>query len=77
VRDSEGVKIEDSSGNLMSNSFSSLLRNFEVPRLEIVEEITTLQVLHHDINVIRIFKNIIKPYNIWVLAYLQHLNFSL
>jgi hypothetical protein len=60
----------------MGNRFRSLFRNFEVLGLEIVEEIATLQVLHYYIDVIRVFKNIIKSDNIWMLAYLQDLNFS-
>jgi len=41
---------------------------------KIVKEIASLKIFHYNINVVRIFKHIMEPYDIWMLAYLQHLN---
>jgi len=76
VGNSKRVQIEDGRGDLMSNCFSSLLRNFEVLGLKIVEEIATFQVLHYYVDVIRVLKNIIKSDYIWMLAYFQDFYFS-
>ena len=61
----------------MCYNFASFFRNFEILRLEIIEEIPSLEVLHDNIDIIRVFKDIIEPNNIGMLAYLEHFNFSL
>ena len=54
----------------------SLFSDFEVLGLEVVEEITSLEVLHDDVNVVRILKNIVESDDVWMLAHFQYFNFS-
>jgi len=42
----------------MAQFFRSLLGNFEVSLLKVSEQITPLQIFHHNVDVILIFKNI-------------------
>jgi len=72
----EGMQVENGGCNLMSDCLCTLLGDLEVLRLEIVEEVPTLQVFHDDINVVRVLKHIKEPYNVRMLAHLEDLNFT-
>lgn len=60
----------------MSDLATSILRELELSLLQIPKEITTLQVLHHNVKIVLVLKNIVKSCNVRVLAYLEHLDFS-
>ena len=71
------MKVVDASSNLAGYLPRSILRYLEVLGLQVREEVTSFEVLHDDINVIGIFENIKKSYNIWVLAYFENLDLPL
>lgn len=54
-----------------------LLGDLEVLGLQIVEEITALEVFHHDVNEVRVLEHVIKSDDIGMLAHFEHLDFSL
>jgi len=74
--DSVAVHIVDASGDLMSYVPCTVLRDLELPSVEVLEEITARAVLKHNVDVLRILKNIDHPYDVRVLADLEHLNLS-
>lgn len=55
----------------------TLLGDLEVLGLKVVEEISSLKVLHDDVDVVRVFEDIMKPNDIWMLAHFQNFNFPL
>lgn len=59
MRYPEGVNVVQSSGQLVGNPLSPLLVDLEFPLLQIREKVPSLQVLHHDIDVILVFKDIV------------------
>ena len=59
MRYPEGVNVVQSSGQLVGNPLSPLLVDLEFPLLQIREKVPALQVLHHDIDVILVFKDIV------------------
>jgi len=61
----------------MSNLFGSILRDLEVLSLKVREEISSLEILHDDVDVVRVLKHIIESNDIRMLADLEYLNFSL
>lgn len=60
----------------MSDLATSILRELKLSLLQIPKEITTLQVLHHNVKIVLVLKNIVKSCNVRVLAYLEHFDFS-
>ena len=74
--DTKGMEVIDGGCNLMGYLPGSLFGDFEVLGLEIVEEVTTFEVLHDDVNVVRILKHIVESDDVWMLAHFQHFNLS-
>ena len=73
---SERMEVVNGCGYLMCYCAGSIFGYLEVLGFEIVEEIAALEILHDDIDEVRILKHVIKPDYIWVLADFEHFNFS-
>lgn len=52
MRDTKTMEVVDGSGDLMSNLLGSILWDLEVFSFKIGEEVSSLQVLHHNIDVV-------------------------
>lgn len=72
----ERVQVVNSRSYLMRELLCPRLWNFKAPWLEISEKISALQIFHDNIHILAVFKYVIKPYNIRMLANLKHLNLS-
>lgn len=70
------VQVVNRSSNLMCNNLCSILSDFEIPALQIIKEITSFEIFHHNIDVVRVLKNIIKANDIWMLTNFKNFNFS-
>lgn len=76
MSDTEWMQVINGSCYLMSYLSCSFLWDFKIFEFKISKEISSFKVFHHDVNIVWIFKNIIKPNNVWVLTNLKYLNFS-
>lgn len=70
------MEVIDGSGDLMRYLLSSLLGDFEVLGLEVVEEVATFEILHDNVDVVGVLKNIVESDDVWMLANLQHFDLS-
>ena len=61
----------------MRNDTSSSFSDYEVFAMQVWKEVASAKHFHHDVNIVLILKHVIELDNIGVLAYFQHLNFSL
>jgi hypothetical protein len=77
MRNTKTMQVVNSSCDLMSNLFGSILRDLEVLSLKVREEISSLEIFHDDVDVVRVLKHIIESNDIRMLADLEYLNFSL
>jgi hypothetical protein len=67
--DTKGMKVIDGGGELMSDLLGSLLGDFEVLGLEVVEKVASLEVLHDNVNVVRVLEYVVESNDVWVLAH--------
>ena len=70
------MKVVQSSCNLVGHLFSTRFRNSEFPLFKVGKEVTTVKLLHNDIDVVLIFKNIQESDNVWVLTHFKDLNLT-
>lgn len=70
------VQVVNRSSDLMCNNLCSILSDFEISALQIIKEITSFEIFHHNIDVVRVLKNIIKANDIWMLTNFKNFNFS-
>ena len=52
MRDTERVQVVDGGGDLMSNLLGSILGDLKVLLLEVREEVSSLEELHYDVDVV-------------------------
>ena len=52
------VQVVEGCGNLVGELLCALLRDLEAAFLEISEKITAIELLHDDVNVVLVFKDI-------------------
>ena len=64
------VKVVESSGDLVRQLLGACLRNCEGAFLQIAEQVSAIQLLHNDIDIILILEDIKKADNVRVLAHL-------
>jgi hypothetical protein len=76
MNNSEWVEVPHSLDNLEDQLFDSLFWKRKVTVLNVVKQIFTSQILQHDVVVFGVFKDIDKLDNAFMLAHLQHLDFS-
>ena len=74
--DTVGVKIIESGSDLMGKLFGALLGDGERALLQVAEEVTSIQLLHDNVDVVLVFEYIQEANNVWMLAHLQNLNFT-
>jgi len=74
--DSITVQIFDGNSNLVGNLFNSLLGEFEVTNLDVIEQIFTLHVLEDNVIIVGVFKKINQTDNVGVLTHFKHVYFS-
>lgn len=60
----------------MCNHLCSLLGNFEVFGFEVREEVTTLKILHDDVDIVGVLKDIVESNDVRMLADFEHFDFS-
>ena len=70
------MKVVQSSCNLVGHLFSTRFRNSEFPLFKVGKEVTTVKLLHNDIDVVLIFKNVQESDNVWVLTHFKDLNLT-
>lgn len=63
--------------NLMRYLFSSLFCYGKVPFTQVGEEIPTLEDFHDDVDIVLVFKHIVEPDDVWMLANFEHFYFPL
>lgn len=73
--DAEGVQVVEGSGDLVGNDLGAVLRNGELALLQVGEEVASTQVLHHDVDVVLVLKDVKEPDDVGVLAHLKDFNF--
>jgi len=76
MSNTKGMKVKDGSGYLMRDLSGSLLSDFEVLALEVGEEVSSLEVLHDDVYVVRILKDIVESDDVGMLAHFQYFYLS-
>lgn len=74
--DTERVQVEQGGGQLMGEFLRALFGDSEITSFEVVEQISTGEVLHHDVNVVLVLEEIQKSDNVRVLAHLQDFDFT-
>lgn len=75
MSNSKTMKIENGSGNFMAHLSGFILSDLKVSTFEVVEEISSFEVFHYDVDVVLVFKYIKQSDNIWMLANLKDLDF--
>jgi len=60
----------------MCNISRSIFSDLELSTVQKLEEISSRAILKDNVNVVRILKYIYHPDNVWMLAYLKHLNLT-
>ena len=61
----------------MRNMLGAALRDCEVAIAQVRKEVTSLEEFHNNVDVVLVFKHVIKTDDAWMLADLEHFNFSL
>ena len=74
--DSEILEIEHCGGDLMADLLDFAFFKFIVFGLVIMEQRASVQVFHHNVDVLRVLKDIKESDDMGMLTYLQDLNFS-
>ena len=52
------VQVVEGSGNLMGKLLGTILCNSELPLLQVAEQVTAVELLHDDVDVVLILKDI-------------------
>ena len=68
------MEVVEGCRDLMSDSLSAVFSHCEFPLLKVGEKITSRQVLHHDINMVLILKDVKKSNYIGMLAHFENFN---
>jgi hypothetical protein len=66
----ERVEVVESCCNLVGQHLGTLFRNLKVSLFKVSEKISTLKILHDNVYVVLVFKNIEQSNNVRVLAHL-------
>lgn len=75
--DAEGVQELDSHRQLQGDLARSLLSEAEGSGFEVVEEVASAHELQDKEELVRVLEEVLKPYDVRVLAHLHHFNLSL
>ena len=70
------VQVVEGSSNLMGKLLSTFLTNRELSLLQVAEQVTTVKLLHDDVDVVLVLKNIEEANNVWMLTHFENFNFS-
>lgn len=70
------MKVVQSSCNLVGHLFGTRFRNSEFPLFKVGKEVTTVKLLHNDINVVLILKNVKEPNNVRMLTHFKDFNLT-
>ena len=70
------VQVVEGSSNLMGKLLGTLLANRELSLLQVAEQITTIKLLHDDVDVVLVLKDIEEANNVWMLTHFENFNFS-
>ena len=68
MQDAETLKVLDSISELHDNVTDSFFRQFKSPQFDIVIEVLAVNVLHNKEVLTRIFKDVNKTVDVWVLT---------
>lgn len=70
------MQVVKSCGKLVTQCLCPFFRDFEITFFKISEQITSGQVLHHDVNVLLVLENIKQSDDVGVLTHFQDFDFS-
>ena len=60
----------------MGKLLGTFLTNSELSLLQVAEQVTTVKLLHDDVDVVLVLKNIEEANNVWMLTHFENFNFS-
>ena len=70
------VQVVEGSGNLMRELLSSILAYNELPLLQVAEQVATVKLLHDNVDVFLVLKNIKEANDVRMLTHLENFDFS-
>ena len=70
------VQVVEGSGNLMRELLSSILAYDELPLLQVAEQVATVKLLHDNVDVFLVLKNIKEANDVRMLTHLENFDFS-
>ena len=70
------MEVVESSSNLVRQLLGSGFTDLEVPPFKVGEEVTSLKILHHDVDEVLVLEYIQESDDEWMLAHLENLNLS-
>lgn len=76
MSNTERVQIIQSSSDLMSNYFGSLLSDCELSSLKVSEQVTPTEIFHYNVDIVLVFKDVEESNYVWMLAHLENLDLS-
>ena len=62
--------------NLVTQLFGALFTDREPASFQVAEQVATVQLLHHNVDIVLVFEDIEEADNVRVLAHFEDLNFS-
>lgn len=71
-----GVQIVERSCNLVTQLFGALFTYRKLTPFEIAKQVTAVQLLHHNVDIVLVFEDIEESDNVGMLAHFENLNFS-
>ena len=70
------VQVVEGCRNLMRELLRTILSYRELPLLQVAEQVATVKLLHDDVDVVLILKDIEEANNVWMLTHLENFYFS-
>ena len=70
------VQVVEGCRDLMRELLRPVLSHRELPLLQVAEQVATVKLLHDDVDVVLILKDIEEANNVWMLTHFENFDFS-
>lgn len=70
------MEVVERSRNLVTQLFGALFTDRELASFQVAEQVTTVELLHHNVDIVLVFEDIEEADNVRMLAHFEDLDFS-